>query len=103
MKKINYYEELSKLEDAVINEINDELQRIGRNFDTESGIDFFSFEGPSNEGVSELIFADGMARIKFDNGDDISLQKCLSDATFLFADVISLLNSLREIKPKKKK
>lgn len=104
MKKRNYFEELSKLEIAVVNEITDELKRIGRNFNLEEDedIEFFRFKGPFNQGASELVLVDGMARIKFDNGDDMSLHKCMGDAEFLLADVISLLNQLREIKPKKK-
>jgi hypothetical protein len=105
MKKINYYEKLSELEIAVVNEITDELKRIGRNFSIEKDedIEFFRFEKSYQEGASELVLEDGMARIKFDDGDNVSLHKCMGDAVFILADVISLLNQLREIKPKKKK
>lgn len=95
--KRDYYKELSEIRDAICAEILNELKRIGKDFETleeqENGhIDFFSYPVVNDKGI-EQIKADGRVVL---NGVTTTLQKVLANDTISIADIIGLLEDLRD-------
>jgi len=103
MEKRNYFTELSELETDVINEIKDELKRIGRAFsrdDEDEGkkpLEFFNFDKVSD---LQKIKVDGSFEYRsgvLDENFDCDMHGLISNGDLNTADLISFLNKLLKL------
>ena len=103
MEKRNYFNELSSMEADIIEEIKDELKRINRVFsrdDEDEGkkpLEFFNFDKVSD---LQKIKVDGSFEYRsgvLDENFDCDMHGLISNGDLNTADLISLLNELRNL------
>lgn len=104
-KLVNFSEKFNKMQDAVIKEIQQHLERIGRDFSEsdKDEIPFFDYSTPGDLGITGIM-ADGTFEYnEKTKGSMYEAIKYGDGGNFPFCDAISILESLRVIKTPKKK